>query len=116
MPDAVADYLSSLRRVAALDIRLVLPAHGEPFTDAIGRAAELIEHHERRLARLEALLSAEGPADTTRLAEGLFSDIESPTDQLLAEMETYAHLEHLRLRGKVSLTVPGVWATAATGP
>jgi glyoxylase-like metal-dependent hydrolase (beta-lactamase superfamily II) len=116
MPDAVADYLSSLRRVAALDIGLVLPAHGEPFADATGRALELIEHHERRLAQLEGLLSAGGPADTTRLAAGLFSDIESPTDQLLAEMETYAHLEHLRLRGRVSLAGRGVWAAAATGP
>ncbi|MHB8695035.1 MAG: MBL fold metallo-hydrolase, partial [Solirubrobacteraceae bacterium] len=31
MPDAVADYLSSLRRVAELDVSLVLPGHGEPF-------------------------------------------------------------------------------------
>jgi glyoxylase-like metal-dependent hydrolase (beta-lactamase superfamily II) len=116
MPDAVADYLSSLRRVAALDIGLVLPAHGEPFADATGRALELIEHHERRLAQLEGLLSAGGPADTARLAEGLFSDIGSPTDQLLAEMETFAHLEHLRLRGRVSLAGRSVWAAAATGP
>jgi glyoxylase-like metal-dependent hydrolase (beta-lactamase superfamily II) len=109
MPDAVADYLDSLRRVGELDVRLVLPAHGEPFTDAAGRAAELIAHHQRRLAQLEGLLQAGGPTGTARLAEGLFSGLQEPTERLLAEMETYAHLEHLRLRGRVSLASGDTW-------
>jgi glyoxylase-like metal-dependent hydrolase (beta-lactamase superfamily II) len=115
MPDAVADYLSALRRVAALAVRLVLPSHGEPFTDAAGRAAELIHHHERRLAQLEGLLCVGGPADTTRLAEDLFRDVDTPADKLLAEMETYAHLEHLRLRGRISLSGLNLWAATAAG-
>jgi glyoxylase-like metal-dependent hydrolase (beta-lactamase superfamily II) len=112
MPDAVADYLSSLRRVAALEIALVLPAHGEPFTDAPGRAAELIAHHERRLTRLEDMLSGGGPAHTADLAERLFSDVAHPADRLLAEMETYAHLEYLRLRGRVCLAGSDKWHAA----
>jgi glyoxylase-like metal-dependent hydrolase (beta-lactamase superfamily II) len=115
MPDAVADYLGGLRRVASLDVRLVLPSHGEPFTDAAGRAAELIYHHERRLARLEGLLCVGGPADTARLAKALFKDVNTPAHKLLAEMETYAHLEHLRRRGRVSLSGVNVWAAAADG-
>jgi glyoxylase-like metal-dependent hydrolase (beta-lactamase superfamily II) len=113
MPDAVADYLASLRRVAALDVSLVLPAHGEPFEDAAGRANDLIAHHERRLARLEGLLAGAGQADTSELAERLFRDIGHPADRLLAEMETYAHLEHLRLRGRVVLAGTGTWRLAA---
>jgi glyoxylase-like metal-dependent hydrolase (beta-lactamase superfamily II) len=109
MPDAVADYLDSLRRVSELDVRLVLPAHGEPFTDAPGRAAELIAHHQRRLSQLESLLQTGGPAGTARLAERLFNGVEAPADRLLAEMETYAHLEHLRLRGRVSLGRGDTW-------
>jgi glyoxylase-like metal-dependent hydrolase (beta-lactamase superfamily II) len=109
MPDAVADYLESLRRVSELDVQLVLPAHGEPFTDAAGRAAELIAHHQRRLAQLEGLLQRDGPAGTERLAEGLFRGLQEPIDRLLAEMETYAHLEHLRLRGRVSLGSGDTW-------
>jgi glyoxylase-like metal-dependent hydrolase (beta-lactamase superfamily II) len=112
MPDAVADYLGALRRVASLDVRLVLPSHGEPFTDAAARAAELIYHHERRLARLEELLCDDGPADTARLAHALFKDAGTPAHRLLAEMETYAHLEHLRLRGRVSLSAVNMWAVA----
>jgi glyoxylase-like metal-dependent hydrolase (beta-lactamase superfamily II) len=113
MPDAVADYLASLRRVAEMDVQLVLPAHGEPFTDARGRANELIAHHERRLARLEDLLEGDGPSDTARLAERLFRDLTAPGDRLLAEMETYAHLEHLRLRGRVLLAGADTWQLAA---
>jgi glyoxylase-like metal-dependent hydrolase (beta-lactamase superfamily II) len=112
MPDAVADYLDALRRVGAMGINLVLPAHGEPFTDGRGRAAELIAHHERRLARLEALLDTGGPAGTARLSEQLFNSVEEPAEKLMAEMETYAHLEHLRLRGRVALADDDLWSLA----
>ena len=113
MPDAVADYLESLRRVGELEVRLALPAHGEPFTDASGRAAELISHHERRLARLEGILHAGGPAGTSELSEQLFSSVDGPAERLMAEMETYAHLEHLRLRGRVALAADDLWSLAA---
>jgi glyoxylase-like metal-dependent hydrolase (beta-lactamase superfamily II) len=113
MPDAVADYLESLRRVAALDVSLVLPGHGEPFPDSEARANELIAHHERRLATLESLLAGAGSALTSELAERLFRDVGHPADRLLAEMETYAHLEHLRLRGRVVLGGTGTWSLAA---
>jgi glyoxylase-like metal-dependent hydrolase (beta-lactamase superfamily II) len=111
MQDAVADYLDSLDRISELDVSLVLPSHGEPYTDSRGRATELIAHHRRRLERLEHAL-ADGPADTGALAAQLFrdTDTEAPADALLAQMETYAHLEHLRLRGRVALVEPGVWA------
>lgn len=111
-PDPVQDYMCSLRRVAQLDISLVLPAHGEPFVDAAARAAELIAHHEDRLGTLEQLLG-EAPTSTARLTEGLFGDLERDEDRLLAEMETHAHLEHLRLRGRAVTASPGAWAAPA---
>jgi len=113
MPDAVADYLASLRRVAAMDIALVLPSHGDPFRDAAGRAAALIAHHERRLARLEEVLRADGPAGVGQLSRRLFRVIpDDPVERLMAEMETYAHLEYLRLRDRVALG-EDVWRLAA---
>lgn len=113
MPDAVADYLASLRRVAELDVSLVLPGHGEPFADAAGRAGELIAHHERRLTKLEDLLAGGGPSGVAQLAMRLFRGVDHPGDKLLAEMETYAHLEHLRLRGRVELAGTDTWRLAA---
>jgi glyoxylase-like metal-dependent hydrolase (beta-lactamase superfamily II) len=112
MPDAVADYLSSLRRLAELDVSLVLLGHGQPFIDAHGQAAELIAHHQRRLARLEDLLQLSGPLGTAVLSEQLLSAARQPAERLLAEMETYAHLEYLRLRGRVSLGLENLWRAA----
>lgn len=54
--DPLGDYLDSLERVARLAPAEVLPAHQHPFTDAGGRARELIAHHQERLTGLRALL------------------------------------------------------------
>lgn len=110
-PDALGDFLASLERVAALDVELVLPAHGEPYRDARGRAAELRAHHERRLGRLEEALG-HGPCTLGSLSEGIFGDLIDRSDRMLADMETYAHLEHLRLGGRAERTADGDWTRA----
>ena len=46
----LGDYLDSLRKVQNLPASIVLPGHGEPFTDLAGRVQEIIEHHERTRA------------------------------------------------------------------
>src|SRR4030088_2911508 len=51
-PDPLHEYLDGLRRMAAHEPRLVLPAHGRPFTDASGRVATLVAHHRKRLERV----------------------------------------------------------------
>lgn len=96
--DAVAEFLSSLRRVAELPIGLVLPAHGEPYADARGRARELIEHHERRLTKLARRLAPDGAA-VSDLTEALFHELSASEDRMLGNLETIAHLQHLRHRG-----------------
>ncbi len=47
-PRCLLDYLESLRRVADLDVELVLPGHGEPFDDHRAIIAERIAHREQR--------------------------------------------------------------------
>jgi glyoxylase-like metal-dependent hydrolase (beta-lactamase superfamily II) len=108
--DALGDFLASLDRVAALPIELVLPAHGAPYTDAAARARELRRHHAERLDRLrEALLS--GIRTLVDLCAAAFSaDYASEADRMLALMETYAHLEHLRLRGAALVDDKGAWS------
>src|SRR5438445_12513470 len=56
-PDPLGDYLASLERTIELAPRIVYPGHGEPLSDAAGRARELIEHHRRRLDDTNAALS-----------------------------------------------------------
>jgi len=95
--DALALYVESLDRIAALDgITLVLPAHGHPFTDLAGRVDEVKEHHEERLEHLRGISEAEGWATVQALSHKLFAERSWGS---MAESETYAHLEHLRVRG-----------------
>jgi len=104
-PFPLRDYLASLERVLALPDATLLPAHGPVGGSTHGRAHELIAHHEERLAdTLDALASGAGLApDVARILRwtrrgrdfeelGLF-------DQMLAVLETAAHLDVLVLRG-----------------
>lgn len=98
--DALGDYLATLRRLAEMPIRLVLPSHGEPYGDHRGRAEVLMEFHARRLRAILSELN--GPPRTVdELARTLFKTREGAIDDMLADMETLAHLDHLRLKGLV---------------
>jgi glyoxylase-like metal-dependent hydrolase (beta-lactamase superfamily II) len=107
-PFPLRDYLGSLERMLALPDAMLLPAHGPAGGSTHERARELLAHHEQRLADTSAALdSGAGLApevarilrwtrrgrDFTEL--GLF-------DQMLAVLETAAHLDVLVLRGEVS--------------
>ncbi len=93
--DPLADFVSSLDRVAALDgVHLALPAHGHPFKDIAGRVESIKRHHEERLAKLVEIGHGLGEARVEAYMEQLFSPRAWGN---MAEAETYAHLEHLRL-------------------
>ena len=74
----------------------MLPAHGHPFTDLPKRVDEIKEHHEGRLDRLRELSDASGWASVQQLSQQLFAERNWGS---MAESETYAHLEHMRLAG-----------------
>ncbi|MHB1486941.1 MAG: MBL fold metallo-hydrolase [Acidimicrobiales bacterium] len=96
--DPLSEFVSSLDRVGHLDDQpLVLPAHGQPFNHVAERVEEIKEHHGERLARLADISAALGPASVTDISHELFKPRSWGT---MAESETYAHLEHLRLAGK----------------
>jgi glyoxylase-like metal-dependent hydrolase (beta-lactamase superfamily II) len=101
-PDPLADHDASLASVADLPARLVLPGHGQPFTDLRGRANELRGVHARQTAAVARLL-ANAPAGTTAyaLAQQFFAPRwRAPESRLWAVAETVAHLEHLRYLGR----------------
>lgn len=96
--DPLARYVESLDRIASFTgVRLVLPAHGQPFTDLAGRVDEIKAHHDERLERLRELSSEHGWTSVQDLSHLLFAPKAWGS---MAESETYAHLEHLRLRGE----------------
>ncbi|MET0727730.1 MAG: MBL fold metallo-hydrolase [Acidimicrobiales bacterium] len=96
--DPLKEFFTSLDKVAALDgVRLTLPAHGHPFADLAGRAGAIREHHEERLDTLRTAAAELGAATVEELSHHLFRP---RSWGQMAESETYAHLEHLRVAGE----------------
>jgi glyoxylase-like metal-dependent hydrolase (beta-lactamase superfamily II) len=99
------DFLASQEKVAALDVRLVCPAHGGVYADHRHRARQLVAHHEVRASEMYDVLQA-GPATAYEVARKAFRWVfEEPVENRFqigaAVMETIAHLELLRGRGLV---------------
>jgi glyoxylase-like metal-dependent hydrolase (beta-lactamase superfamily II) len=98
--DPLAEFFAALDRVAALpEVTVTLPAHGHPFRDLAGRVEEIKEHHVGRLQRLrDASVELDRFASVHELMQHLFSPRAWGS---MAESETFAHLEHLRILGEV---------------
>lgn len=96
--DPLQFFFDSLDRMLELEgVRRCLPAHGDPFDDLPGRVEAIKRHHRERLSRLTAIAREFGrPARVRDYAQALFSE---RAWGIMAESETYAHLEHLRLQG-----------------
>ena len=95
--DALNSYLATLDLVGSLpDVRLGLPAHGHPFLDVPGRVEAIKEHHYERMEKLREASLAIGPADVVELSHQVFPERHWG---VMAESETFAHLEHLRRSG-----------------
>ena len=96
--DSLGRYLDSLDDLAGLpEVSLVLPAHGHPFTGLARRVDEIKVHHRERLGELQEIGAELGWASVTDLSRRLFAE---RSWGAMAEDETYAHLEHLRLQSQ----------------
>ncbi|HUC05799.1 MAG TPA: hypothetical protein VL961_10400, partial [Acidimicrobiales bacterium] len=71
---------------------------GQPFHDLAGRAEEIKAHHGERLEQLLEICDTAGWANIIDLSHELFAPRSWGS---MAEAETFAHMEHLRLVGKV---------------
>ena len=112
-PDPLGDYLEALRATIELEPRLALPGHGDPLTDPVGRARELVAHHRERLAATAAALGEE-PRTAYEVSFALFGDELKPSARRFAVAETLSHLERLVLEegARRHETVGGVAYTA----
>lgn len=103
----LADYLDALEQVKRLDARVVLPGHGDPFTDLPGRVNQLLDHHAQRLDEMERLLTPVGCTAYDMASHMCWSqgrdwpDL-SGYEQRLAIMEALAHLELLHAQHRVA--------------
>lgn len=110
-PDPLGDYLDSLELVRNRPDAVLLPAHGPVGMRVHERVDELLAHHGKRLdATLAAV--ADGRATAVAVANALtwtrrehrLSDLD-PFNEMLAVLETAAHLQVLVERGAVTATV-----------
>jgi glyoxylase-like metal-dependent hydrolase (beta-lactamase superfamily II) len=99
--DPVQSFLESLEKVAGLEVTTALPAHGFPFDDLADRAHAIRSHHDKRIDKMrEIFRAAAHPLSVMDVTAELFP----PRHQgRMAESETYAHLEHLRLAGEAEV-------------
>ena len=111
--DPLGDYLASLHRLEDGEPVEVLPAHRGRFTGVSARVAELVAHHDDRLAELKDALSV-GPLTPWQLCRAMTWN--RPWDEVPVLMrraalaEVMAHVRRLERSG-VAEVVPGVPVT-----
>jgi glyoxylase-like metal-dependent hydrolase (beta-lactamase superfamily II) len=113
-PDPLHEYLDGLRRLAAYEPKLVLPAHGRPFTDATGRVETLAAHHRRRMERVVSIVGG-GELTGWEVALRLWGPRQQLYEKRLALQEGLAHLQALAVEGRLEkLAAPGsvTWRAA----
>jgi glyoxylase-like metal-dependent hydrolase (beta-lactamase superfamily II) len=99
--DVLDDFLKALARIEQLEIGLTYPAHGVLVEHGSARAEQLLAHHQRRLADMLEVVDPTG-SSAWEVMEKVFRPNLGPNEQRLALRETIAHLEHLRLQGKLA--------------
>jgi glyoxylase-like metal-dependent hydrolase (beta-lactamase superfamily II) len=111
--DSLGNYLSSLDKVKAMDVKLVLPGHRAIIHNPQIRIDELKLHHEARLEEILGILVAmpmTGYQVASRMHWQLTYDSwgQFPSYQKwFATGEAIAHLEHLASLGKVKCIQKG---------
>jgi glyoxylase-like metal-dependent hydrolase (beta-lactamase superfamily II) len=108
------DYMASLRRLLALDVRRIYPAHGPVIEDGPARIREYVEH---RLMRERQILEAVGDGLHTipAMVARIYADVAPPL-HAAAAMSVESHLRKLAREGRVRETLeggkPSRWALA----
>lgn len=105
--DVLGDYMGSLRRLIDLGIGLTYPAHGTVIDRGDERARQILLHHDRRLLDMADLVR-QGPTNAFHVMVESFRPNLDGVQTRLAFLETIAHLEHLRLTGRVRRDDDGV--------
>ena len=95
----MATYFDSLRKMQALDVTALFPAHGPVMANAKKKIQEYLDH---RMDRERNILAAwqRGLHDPAAIVKEVYTDV-APAMHALAERSVVAHLEKLREEGRV---------------
>lgn len=103
-PDGeLGSYLTSLRRLAALGERAVLPGHG-PMLPSVGVAATAyLAHREQRLAQVRTILGSDAcPGSVEDIVAAVLATVYAAVDPAVwpaARLSVRAQIEYLRTAG-----------------
>lgn len=98
---SLKEYMSSLERMAGMDLKLVYPGHGDPVTDPGKLIESTIEHHVKRKAAVAAHLDEAGKTPY-EIATEVYPDATGP-DSFLAVSEVVAHLDLVAEDGRAQI-------------
>lgn len=98
--DMLAEYLDSLQTLAALDVDLIIPSHGEPFSGHRAWIAATTSHHAERCDEMVALLR-KSTLTAHQMVGEMWRKRLSPINHHFAIFEVLAHLEYLNRQGRV---------------
>jgi glyoxylase-like metal-dependent hydrolase (beta-lactamase superfamily II) len=101
--DPVGDYAAALDRLEALAPSLVLPGHGRPPEDGVGRIRELRAAADAETDTVAALLDGDGRT-CWEVVDARYPGREMPpSTRMLALRETLAHLDRLAVAGRAAV-------------
>ena len=103
----LADHFQSLARIREMDVKLLLPGHGAPFSDHRKKIDSLRAHHQRRSDATCAALGEDGKDayEVTLALDGLLLDRDPldtlpPIRKFIHTRHTFAYLQHLTAQGR----------------
>ncbi len=103
----LADYLATLDRVAALEPRILYPAHGPPIPDAKEAIRRYRRHREERIAQVVHALRRAGPRHTAGLVDAVYGAGLNPALRTAAQGSLEAILGYLASVGQAAALPDG---------
>jgi glyoxylase-like metal-dependent hydrolase (beta-lactamase superfamily II) len=97
-PRRLLDYLREMQRIAALDVRIAYPGHGDSIADVPGLVESRLAFHQKRAEKLYGLFSGQ-PRRLWELTRLLFPTVPE-THQYLTLSEVLGHLDVLERDGQ----------------
>jgi glyoxylase-like metal-dependent hydrolase (beta-lactamase superfamily II) len=99
-PHALLDYMDSMRATRELSLQLILPGHGDPFSDHVSLIDERFRMHERRAQKLLRMLSG-ASLTAYELANQMWGNV-AVTQAYLTISEVLGHMDLLVARSEVA--------------
>jgi glyoxylase-like metal-dependent hydrolase (beta-lactamase superfamily II) len=96
----LGDYLDSLRRLLALELTVIYPAHGPAIHQPHAKIREYLAHRQLRETQIEEAL-AQGERTVAEIVSALYTDVPAYLHPAAA-MSVEAHLRKLSKEGRVS--------------